>query len=393
MRKLTSIFALVILLPFLAPAQTQTKYKIVILGSSTAYGVGASVPDSSWVGRTNAYYKSLDELDTIINLAVPGSYSDSGVKLLPTAMSYNPDIVFVAFPSNDIIAGLGVPLLMSNLRKMYNTVTAAGKKCYVTTTQPRDDPNGEALLRVGKDSVLMEFPGYSLDFYDPLVAPTSNDFNPLYTAEGTHPNNAGHQLLFQVIQAANIITPIPPLAITLTGFSGLRTDQGVRLSWAASSTDGNTDFYVERSGDGTSYQDLYHVKAISDGTIEQYSFTDPSPLSTHSFYRLKTLSDGNTSFSKIIPFDAETVSLAIKEIYMARGRQAITTRISIPNGQTIRIAIFTTSGTAVKQLSYAAKALFTTLDIPLPTLSSGLYILQITTSDGQRIVRSFPVLR
>src|SRR5690348_6466482 len=129
MRNFTFIIAMASLLPLLTTAQT--KYRVVVLGSSTAYGVGATVPDSSWVGRTKIYYKSTHQLDTLINLAVPGSFSDSGVKLLPTALSYNPDIVLVSFPSNDIVAGLGVPLYMSNLRKMYNTVTAAGKRCFI----------------------------------------------------------------------------------------------------------------------------------------------------------------------------------------------------------------------------------------------------------------------
>ncbi|HEY8971218.1 MAG TPA: SGNH/GDSL hydrolase family protein, partial [Puia sp.] len=117
MRNLTSIIAIAMLLPMVSPAQK--KYKVVVLGSSSAYGVGASVPDSSWVGRTKAYYKSRHQLDTIINLAVPGSFSDSGVKLLPTALSYDPDLVLVSFPSNDIVADLGIPHYMRNLRKMY----------------------------------------------------------------------------------------------------------------------------------------------------------------------------------------------------------------------------------------------------------------------------------
>jgi lysophospholipase L1-like esterase len=222
MRNLISFVAIAIFLPLLAPAQA--KYKIVILGSSSAYGVGASTPDSSWAGRTKAYYKARNQLDTIINLAVPGSFSDSGVKLLPKALGYSPDIVLVAFPSNDLVADVGIPRYMSNLRKIYNTVTAAGIRCFVSTTQPRDDKYAEPLLKVGRDSIMMEFPYNYLQFYDPLVAPGSLDINPIYSAEGIHPNNAGHRLLFQSILAAQIIPSIPPatsLAIEKVYIAGL----------------------------------------------------------------------------------------------------------------------------------------------------------------------------
>lgn len=390
MRNLTSIIAIIFLLPLLAPAQM--KYKIVILGSSTAYGVGATVPDSSWVGRTKAYYKNQDLLDTIINLAVPGSFSDSGVKLLPTAMSYNPDIVIVSFPSNDIVAALGVPLLMRNFRTMYATVTAAGKKCFIATTQPRTDMYQEANLRAGRDSVVMEFPDHYLQFYDPLVLPASNDPNPAYVVDGVHPNNAGHNLLFQVVVATQVIPSIP-LPLTLTSFTGSRTQLGVELSWSASGTDVNTDFFVERSTEGTPFQTISEVKSIPDGMTRKYSFTDQNAPATQALYRIRTVTDGNTTYySKALSFDALTAGLAIQRIYITAGRRGITTTIDIPKDGTFRLAIFNTSGIPLQQQSYTGRAPAVTLDIPLPPLPAGIYFLQVATPDGQRITKPFTVL-
>jgi len=389
MRKLTSIIAVAIFLPLLAPAQT--KYKIVVLGSSTAYGIGATVPDSSWVGRTKAYYKSQHLLDTLINMAVQGSFTDSGVKLLPTALSYNPDIVLVNFPSNDIVADLGVPLYMSNLRKMYNTVTAAGKRCFISTTQPRQDPTNEPTLKVARDSVVMEFPANYMQFYDPLVLPGTYDINPLYTVEGTHSNNAGHRLLFQAVLAAQIISI--PLPLVLTGFSGQRTEAGVVLSWVASNTDGWLDFFVERSMDGTSYESIYHVMAVSDGVTKQYSFTDQNPPAVRSFYRIRTVTDGGaTTYSTVLSLDALMTRLEIQKVYITGGRRGITTTIGIPKDGTFRLAVFNTAGIPVKQQSYTGRAPAVTLDVPLPSLPAGIYFLQIATSDGQRTIRSFTAL-
>jgi len=390
MRNSTFIIAMAILLPALTTAQT--KYRVVVLGSSTAYGVGATVPDSSWVGRTKIYYKSTHQLDTLINLAVPGSFSDSGVKLLPTALSYNPDMVLISFPSNDIVAGLGVPLYMSNLRKMYNTVTAAGKRCFISTTQPRTDLYNEFTLKVARDSVLMEFPANYMQFYDPLVLPGTYDPNPLYVVDGVHPNNAGHKLLFQAVVASQAI-PLP-LPLVLTGFYGHRTEQGVVLDWSASNTDGSMDFFIERSADGTVYQSIYHLEGVSDGLTRQYSYTDQYAPAGPTFYRIRTVTNRNaTMYSNVISLDAPPARLAIQRIYITGGNSGIVTTIGIPHDESLCLAIFNTAGTRVKQQFYTGQAPATTLEIPLPSLPAGIYFLQITTSDGQRTIKSFSLMR
>lgn len=389
MRNLTSIIAMAILLPALTTAQT--KYKVVVLGSSTAYGTGATVPDSSWVGRTKTYYKSTHQLDTLINLAVGGSFTDSGVKLLPKALSYNPDIVLINFPSNDLVAGLGVPLYMSNLRKMYYTVTAAGKRCFVSTTQPRTDEFNERTLKVARDSVMMEFPANYMQFYDPLVLPGTYDPNPLYVVDGTHPNNAGHKLLFQAVVASQAI-PVP-LPLVLTGFSGHRTDQGVVLDWNASNTDGNMDFFIERSTDGSAYQSIYQMEGFSDGMTRQYTYTDQNAPAGRSFYRIRTVTNGNaTTWSNVLSFDALAASLSIQRIYITGGRSSITTTIGIPKDENFLLAIFNTAGSRIIQQSYSGKAPAVTLDVPLPSLPAGIYFMQITTTGGQRTTKQFPLI-
>lgn len=389
MRNLTSIIAMALLLPALTTAQT--KYKVVVLGSSTAYGTGATVPDSSWVGRTKTYYKSTHQLDTLINLAVGGSFTDSGVKLLPKALSYNPDIVLISFPSNDLVAGLGVPLYMSNLRKMYNTVTAAGKRCFVSTTQPRTDEYNERTLKVARDSVMMEFPANYMQFYDPLVLQGTYDPNPAYVVDGTHPNNAGHNLLFQAVVASQAI-PVP-LPLVLTGFSGHRTDQGMVLDWNASNTDGNMDFFIERSTDGSAYQSIYHMEGFSDGMTRQYSYTDQNAPAGRSFYRIRTVTNGNaTTWSNVLSFDALAASLAIQRIYITGRRSGVTTTIGIPKDENFLLTIFNTAGSRITQQSYSGKAPAVTLDVPLPSLPAGIYFMQITTTGGQRTTKQFPLI-
>src|SRR3954464_11312264 len=47
-------------------------WKIAVLGSSTAYGNGASVYDSSWVGKFTTYLKRKNSQNEVYNLGIPG---------------------------------------------------------------------------------------------------------------------------------------------------------------------------------------------------------------------------------------------------------------------------------------------------------------------------------
>src|ERR1700722_15286765 len=81
--------ALLLLLCLFCKAQ---KKVIAVVGSSTAYGAGANPVDSSWVNLFKKYYQDLEVIDTIYNLAVPGSVSFYG---MPTGSV--PPSDFVAF--------------------------------------------------------------------------------------------------------------------------------------------------------------------------------------------------------------------------------------------------------------------------------------------------------
>ena len=222
----------------LSAAFAQKKYVVSVIGSSTAAGMGAVPIDSSWVNLTKAYYQKLGILDTIYNLAVGGTTTYAGMPTgytpppnrsgpmtannITAALSYNPDVVIIAYASNDAADGFSLAESMSNLRTMYQTVINAGKIAYVTTSQPRNNssftvPEREEQL-VERDSVLSEFHLYSMNFYNRVVAADSLTINPIYNfGDSIHLNDAGHQQLFQVLVDSNIFTSII-LALKLRRF-------------------------------------------------------------------------------------------------------------------------------------------------------------------------------
>jgi acyl-CoA thioesterase-1 len=405
------LFSVILLL--LPPILCLSQHKVIaVIGSSTAYGLGASPIDSSWVNLTKKYFKDLGQIDTVYNFGNPSTTSFTGMptgnvppdpyntdayqpdptRNVTKALSLNPDVVIINFPSNDIGQDIPLSLFLSNLRIMYNTVVAAGKQCYVTTTQPRDGFNTteKQNLVTGRDSILAEFSGFSLDFFDPIVdpnpvAPIAN-INPIYNADGTHPNNAGHQLLFRQARANVVLTG--PLALTLTNFNAIEEHNKVLLSWTLYNDDATTPpFALEKSSDGIGFSTLYTAQSKPGPGSADYSWTDPSPLAGDNYYRIRITSDaGHFAYSRTVLVNGKQKQSLISWLSMTGNNNL---HVRIRSAESFRLSVFTAGGALVLQSEAPPAPAATTLPVPLKNIARGVYILQIRTVGGAMESRSF----
>ena len=87
------------------------------------------------------------------------------------------------------------------------------------------------------------------------------------------------------------------LPVNLISFSANKINNAVQLNWQVVS-EKNISFYnVERSNDGSSFENLTQLKP--SGT--NYSFIDQHPLAGTDFYRLKMMdADGKFTYSKVV---------------------------------------------------------------------------------------------
>src|SRR5688572_5827094 len=126
------------------PAVSQQKV-VAVIGSSTAAGTGASIPDSSWVRRLSNHYKTLGVLDTIYNRAkgglnsyhgMPTSYTPPAGRPYPMpdsnitrAISFNPDVILITYVSNNFDT-YSIEEIKATLFTMFDSATAAGKVAF-----------------------------------------------------------------------------------------------------------------------------------------------------------------------------------------------------------------------------------------------------------------------
>ena len=228
-----ALFYLLILVPLYVMAQNPCligqSFHVVILGSSTAAGVGPSSSDSTWVNRYRKYIQAVNPPNQVTNLAQGGTTTyhilpdwcnapanrpqPNSTRNVSEALRLNADGIIVNMPSNDAALGFSVAEQLTNFRAIVNHADSAGIPVWVCTTQPRSFNISKRQVQMQvRDSVLQIFGTKAIDFWTGL-ADSVNQIDSAYdSGDGVHLNDAAHCILFQRVQAKNIL---PNLVNTL----------------------------------------------------------------------------------------------------------------------------------------------------------------------------------
>ncbi|WP_077922151.1 SGNH/GDSL hydrolase family protein [Spirosoma sp. 209] len=206
--------------PFTPVKETEQSPLIVILGSSTASGVGASDYKHAWAGLFSAYLNK----GKVINLA-RGGYTTYHIlpdtdarptnrppsdtaRSITAALRRHPSVLIISMTTNDVANGYSVDEIMENLRIIRATAFANGvKRVLITTSMPRR-LNAWATARwiQQRDRTLATYPLEAVNFFDPLADP-SDVFKDELTVDGIHPNDNGHKVLFD--EMVKVFDPTP----------------------------------------------------------------------------------------------------------------------------------------------------------------------------------------
>ena len=206
----------------ISPCAKLTPIHVVVIGSSTAAGLGPYSSDSTWVNRYRKYLQNINPANQVTNLAVGGTttyhimpswfLTPTGkpavtpAKNVTMALSLNPDAIIVNMPSNDGANGFDVNEQMSNFITLYNEADTAGVQMWVCTKQPKNTNTAKKIIQTEvRDSIFNYFGNYAIDFWTTIVG-TNNDIDTLYdSGDGTHLNNAGHRILYNRVVSEDIV--------------------------------------------------------------------------------------------------------------------------------------------------------------------------------------------
>jgi hypothetical protein len=168
------------------------------------------------------------------------------------------------------------------------------------------------------------------------------------------------------------------LPVNLLNFTSTILPNAVKLQWQTASEINSSYFLIERSVDGINFSTIGKVNAAgSSNILKQYSFVDNAPLGEN-YYRLKEVDlNGNYTFSNILSVKMPQANAL--NIIQNPVQNNLQFTIDNLQSSTNYLSIFDFTGRRVN--SFTAQN--GVQDIDVSFLTSGTYVLQMITADGQ----------
>lgn len=293
-------------------------YRVVIMGSSTAEGYGATFKKGWAQLYFDEYLKGLNPTSELINIAKygyttyhlsPDGFVPPAGRPLPDpaynitkALSYKPDVIIINLGSNDPANNIPLAEQQDNYKRIVGLAHAQGVQVWVTTTQPRRGLNTTQvqLLTGIRDWILTYFGDKSINFWNGIATPKDSLLQQYDSGDGVHLNNDGHRLLYNRVVAAGVIETLCKEEIGLAAFTVKPVEDKLQLDWSTSKEKNMAQFIIERSTDSLNWKELDQVAAVGNAvTTSIYTYKDAEILSQPVYYRLNMeAQNGNHSYSK-----------------------------------------------------------------------------------------------
>ncbi|MBC5993946.1 T9SS type A sorting domain-containing protein [Pontibacter cellulosilyticus] len=166
------------------------------------------------------------------------------------------------------------------------------------------------------------------------------------------------------------------LAPEIFTFDGAFQGSQVVLNWVTQQEQ-NVNFYViQRSADGSTWQDIAEVDAKGAGT---YTYTDANPLNDISFYRLKLVyNDNSNSFSPRVRL-INPSSLRRLQVFpnpVPPGTYSINLVYLVNSNTTLSLQLYSTTGKLVRDVNFTLSDVNEPIELSLRDLAAGVYILK-----------------
>jgi acyl-CoA thioesterase I len=198
-----------------------TSATIVVIGSSTAAGVGASPSDSGWVNRLRLetinnkktlYFVNLAVANYVTYQGMPNGYTVASrpapdtVKNITKALTHHPSLVMITYPTNDIANGYTDDEIMANYKEMVRILDSAKVNYMLFGCQPRDfeDLASRTRLKTLNDKIKAAYSTHFQNVYDTLASADLTIKPELEAGDGTHLNNKGHYLIMESVLTSAI---------------------------------------------------------------------------------------------------------------------------------------------------------------------------------------------
>ncbi|TAH00716.1 MAG: T9SS C-terminal target domain-containing protein [Sphingobacteriales bacterium] len=372
----------------------QAQKRIVLMGSSTAAGTGASATQFSLFGRLETFYNT----HTWHNIAVPGRTTAQALNIAVSgniyeALDWNPDIILASYPSNDVANGFTNTETINNLINLQTIAAAEGVEIFFLGTQPRDfaDEARRTQLSTQNDLILSTFTTKSINVYPQLFRTGGYiGFDVRYVdgnniPDGIHVNDVGHGRIFDAVVANSIFNNLLPIVIR--DFRVEIQDRLVLLRWQAKADMFHDFVGVEKSVDGQHFSEIGKVKPnVQVSATGTYRFEDRQPAIGRNYYRLALVDkNGRKEFTKtvqvnnVVTGSISAYPVPASEVLHLKTVQSAKASISITITDLTGRTLYSTTRTGEKGIN--------AFTIPIAQLSNGMYMVRVVSPDDTNTLR------
>jgi hypothetical protein len=214
--------------------------------------------------------------------------------------------------------------------------------------------------------------------------------NPQYSfsVDNSIPNSTGRNRFYILVSTPGSVP------VKLMTFNA-RTDDNktVELGWATASEENSEAFDIERSFNGLEFETIGAVKAKgTSNSMVNYQFTDKTPEAVN-YYRLRMVDkDGSYSYSDIRRVDIGTATVSGKEkmlLYPIPAQDNL--KITLNNKEIIRtVKVYNAVGILIGTYKDVGRG---ELEMNVSGMSNGVYIIEVTNSEGQVMTSKFNVVK
>ena len=188
------------------------------------------------------------------------------------------------------------------------------------------------------------------------------------------------------------------LPIKLLYFKGALNKSGkVDLTWATSTEINNDNFIVERSSDGSNFEEVFRKKGAGNSTSTiYYTGTDEQPLPGDSYYRLKqTDFDGHVTYSEVVSINNKSLTeesiLNITSVSPNPFEEKFTASFRMTSAKQVNFQLVNSSGQPVfSDVINATEGMNQYDFIDKQNLLPGIYFMVMTCDDqkiSQKIIK------
>lgn len=170
------------------------------------------------------------------------------------------------------------------------------------------------------------------------------------------------------------------LPVTLTKFKATLLNGKVQLDWTTSQELSNKGFEVLRSKDGQHFEKIGWVDGnVTTNSQHRYTFTDASPVTGKSFYRLRQVDiDGNATLTAIYGVTTREVP----QFSITPNPVESILYLEVDEKKVNSVRITDMQGRVVWQRT--GRPTSSVMSIPVQQLNKGVYLLIITDEQGNR---------